>query len=480
VPSVAIRVRVPAEVGAGRQLTYTIVAENLTRADAHHVVVRLPVPSNAKFVRATPEPDSSEPILLWKLGTLQGLRKRDIRLVVEPTGEGDVSCCARVQFEHGQCVRTKLNRPGLDLRRSGPREGAVNDMLKFKLEVRNTGRSPARNVVVEETLPAGLEYSNSKPSTTGDKNPLVWNLGTLAPGAVRVVEYDAIVTKPGTLACKGLVRADGGVRRQAEGILRVGQATLAVIMTGPRQGLVGRLATYRLTVTNTGTLPATHVALSDELPGEITFVGASGGGRVQGKAVRWDLGSLAAGDTRSVQLVVRARRAGTLKNFCTMTADRGVTEQGKAVTKFVQAKGLALELDKSSDPVQPDGRLTLTVRAVNAGESDEKNVSVVVKLPEGLTALEVRDLPKSTIKDGKVVLPALASVAAGREQAAVIELRADKVGDYTIQAEATSDRVGPDESVKAEESLIVAEPRRSALPETNDRQALRTGKKGKK
>src|SRR5262249_8937087 len=138
VPVVAIRVRVAATTPAGQELEYHLRVVNDSRAAAHHVTVRNPVPANARFVRATPEPTFREPELVWRLGTLAPCASREIVLVLRPTG-GDVTNCARVQFEHGQCVTTRIARPQLGIRKTGPREALLYDALAFRIEVVNTG-----------------------------------------------------------------------------------------------------------------------------------------------------------------------------------------------------------------------------------------------------------------------------------------------------------------------------------------------------
>src|SRR5207237_269889 len=115
----------PASAAAGQDLEYRIIVENASRAPAHHVVVRNPLPAHAIFVRATPKPDETGAELLWRLGTLDGCGSREIVLVLSPTGGGDVDNCARVQFEHGQCVTTRVTRPQLVVRQAGPTEAAL-------------------------------------------------------------------------------------------------------------------------------------------------------------------------------------------------------------------------------------------------------------------------------------------------------------------------------------------------------------------
>src|SRR5262249_41010730 len=106
-PIVTVKVRVPACAPPGQDVEYRICVENCAPGDAHHVVIKNPLPSNAKFVRANPEPSETGPELRWKLGTMFGGERRRIVLVLSPTGPGDITNCTRVQFEYGQCVTTR-------------------------------------------------------------------------------------------------------------------------------------------------------------------------------------------------------------------------------------------------------------------------------------------------------------------------------------------------------------------------------------
>src|SRR5262245_1681946 len=162
-PVVAIRVRVPACASAGQELEYRICVENCSKAPAHHVLVRNPLPANARFVKANPEPSAREPELVWTLGTLEPCECREICLVLCPTGPGDVKNCARVRFEHGQCVCTRVedcpvpSRAELALRKSGPARAMLFEPFTYQLSLANTGREPATAVVVTDTLPPELE-----------------------------------------------------------------------------------------------------------------------------------------------------------------------------------------------------------------------------------------------------------------------------------------------------------------------------------
>jgi uncharacterized repeat protein (TIGR01451 family) len=398
------------------------------------------------------------PALIWQLGTLNASARKEIVLVVVPTGKGDVESCARVQYEHGECVRTRIRRPSLQLVHTGPKAAELNDAVTFKLEVANTGQARARNVVVSVTLPEWVDYSDSKPSTGGEKNPLTWDLGELAPGKSRRIEYVVILKKPGPFSIKAAVEAGGPLRQEAAARFRVGEARLAVVKTGPRQRVAGRPATYLITVSNPGTVAAKNVEITDELPADITFVRASGGGKLVGEQVRWALGALEAGASRTVDLVVKAGRAGTFRNVSMVSADRGLSARGWAETKFADGAGLALELDPFDNPVESGRETTVKVRAVNAGKAAEANVGVTITVPEGMSVVDAKG-PTAANRDGQqVTFPPLASLAAGVDAVYTVRVRAEKAGEGRWQVEATSERTGADSPVRLEETITVVEP----------------------
>src|SRR5688500_6515929 len=68
-PVVKLKVRVPAFSEPGQPILYCICIENCSPSEAHHVVVKNALPSNAKFVKAEPKPSKEGPELQWNLGT---------------------------------------------------------------------------------------------------------------------------------------------------------------------------------------------------------------------------------------------------------------------------------------------------------------------------------------------------------------------------------------------------------------------------
>jgi uncharacterized repeat protein (TIGR01451 family) len=84
---------------------------------------------------------------------------------------------------------------------------------------------------------------------------------------------------------------------------------------------VGDNLTYTITVTNRGPDPATNVVVTDTLPSGVTFVSASPGCVHSAGVVTCNLGTIPAGDSVTITIVVTPTAPGTISNTATVTSD---------------------------------------------------------------------------------------------------------------------------------------------------------------
>ena len=119
--------------------------------------------------------------------------------------------------------------------------------------------------------------------------------------------------------------------------------SLRVTKTGPATATAGRLATYRITVTNSGAGEARDVMLRDVLPRGFSVPGKVAGGSVSKGAVSWDLGTLAAGASQTVKVTFRIDRGVTGRrcNTAIATPSNGANATGTRCTRIVRVAGVA-------------------------------------------------------------------------------------------------------------------------------------------
>src|SRR5438094_290455 len=147
---------------------------------------------------------------------------------------------------------------------------------------------------------------------------------------------------------------------------------LAVSATdAPDPVVAGGTITYTLNYSNTGNSGATGVVLSDTVPVNPTFVSATGGGSLSAGVVTWSIGSLAAGGSGSVQLVVRvasplAKRTVITDGTYSIDSVETAPVSGAAITTTVtSAPVLVVSASDAPDPVAAGGTITYTLNYSN-------------------------------------------------------------------------------------------------------------------
>ena len=465
-PFVTIRVRVSAQASPNDELEYRILVENHSPAEAHQVRVRNNIPTNAKFLRATPPPDSLEGEIIWKLGSLPGNSSKEIKLVVMVTGTGEVDCISRVQYEHGQAVKTQLASPLL-IKMTGPIQAMLYDTLSYQIDIFNTGNSELTGVQLTNIIPDGLEFLTSKPSTSGE-NPLIWNIGAIPGGQSKRLEFQAAAKKTGEFINKATVTTTSGMKKETSSKVEVGEVKLALNRGGPDRRNINRPTSYQITITNSGNQLVRGIKVSTKLDASTQFLAASGGGRNENGEIKWLIPQLAPKQRQTVQMVIKPTIAGTLKNRTEVTADKIPTGwQVEKITIFENNNGLVAEIDKSIDPMEIGEQTALTLRLINNSPNPIKNLILSAISPDTTVVTEGRGPTNFSRQPDKVGFLPLPSLEPGKEVTYSLFLQAKKPGDGTFRLEYSADE---GISGKAEETISILPS--SKAPASNEPPAL--------
>jgi uncharacterized repeat protein (TIGR01451 family) len=326
--------------------------------------------------------------------------------------------------------------------------------IPIRVEVINTSTAPLIDVVMTERIPPGLEYDPEGPTSAEPPKErgegegaapgtklVTWNLGTLAPGQPRVIEYRALAKKEGVFTIQTAVRAAGGLVEQASVRVTVVAPKLDLHMTGPERSYADRPAAYDLTVSNIGSGPAANVVIRNPIPSGTTFYAASEGGVLRGgEDVRWLLGTLEPGARRTVRLELRkAPPAGVVVNQAKAMAD-GVPEVSAEVkTTFEGVAGLSATLGKKQDPLKVGDQQTYTITLTGTGTNDLTDVRVKVKVPDQMKVVSARG-PASFATEGNTLTfePILLKPGQGNEKSYEVVTSAQDEGDVRFRVEITA------------------------------------------
>jgi uncharacterized repeat protein (TIGR01451 family) len=401
-PVVKVKVRVAACSAPDQPIEYRICVENCSPAEAHHVVLKNPLPANARFVRADPEPTTMVPELQWHLGTVGGGATREVVLVLLPTNREDVKNCTRVQFEHGQCVTT--------------RQAAYPPVVAVP-----PGALPPGVVVPPGTVPPGAAPPVMPPATdvpAAPKQPVPKITPEEAP-----------------------------------------QLQLAI--EGHKRQYVNLASHYFLTVTNAGKTRATNVLVSCVLPDQTKFVRASHDWKLGQGQVAWVLGDLEPGAQRTVELVLRAQVEGLFCVRATARADLDATAQAEACTQFIGVSALHIDVTDRDDPIAVGTRTSYVILVRNQGSAAVTNLRVKVFIPAGLQLLDVKgptpfQAGEKTAQGQWVATAALERLEPTTSQSYEVFVEAKRAGEARVQVEVSADQLerGP---VLEQESTTVFE-----------------------
>lgn len=196
---------------------------------------------------------------------------------------------------------------------------------------------------------------------------------------------------------------------------------LAIGKRGPTAVALGDPITYTLTLTNNDTVTATNLVVLDTLPSTAHYLSSSDGGILSRDTVRWEIPSLLAGESLSLQLVVTATETVTNSDYV-VAADEGKIGYGRpAVTTAVLRPALAIG---KSGPAQATAAnpFAYTLTITNSDSLTATGIVVADTLPAGATYVSSSD--GGTLNAG-VVSWQIPSLAPGAVKTVTLVVSAD-------------------------------------------------------
>ena len=240
---------------------------------------------------------------------------------------------------------------------------AGNNLL-YTVTVTNNGPSDAQNVVVTDTLPAGVTFVATNGCAESPGGVPVCSLGTIAAGATDQYSIGVTVdadTLTGNINNAASVTSDTtdpvpGNNSANEITTVQTQADLSIAKSdNPDPVIAGNNLLYTVTVTNNGPSDAQNVVVTDTLPAGVTFVATNGCAESPGGVPVCSLGTIAAGATDQYSIGVTVD-AGTPPGLITNSAvvgsdtpDSVPGNDGVTEDTTVQAGGGPIPCDADGD-----------------------------------------------------------------------------------------------------------------------------------
>jgi uncharacterized repeat protein (TIGR01451 family) len=300
------------------------------------------------------------------------------------------------------------------------------ELLTYTIDYANNGDAPLQYAWVWDDVPAGVSIVNSSISPSSDPDEttggrVAWKLGTIPQAGqdgssgtltfsvevdgngqdladrTSLVNYAFFGISPGGLPQRAALTSTVSTEVRAP--------TISITKTDARDSVApSELLTYEVRVANSGTNPATGVAITDVLPSDVTLAGSvtpnpdSG----DGQTLVWNDVTIPSGDTFIATIPVRVAADvadGTvLENTATVSYMNagGHTYSDKTATDTTTVEILPTELalsktaeDLNGPPTAIGDAILYTLQVTNTGTSTAYNVVVTDDLPDLVTCQAV-------------------------------------------------------------------------------------------
>lgn len=368
----------PTVVNAGAPFEYTIRVTNLTNMDLDNVRVWDNVPSNFELESSDPNADdTSGGNLMWNLGSLTAGESKTITVRGTAPSEGRIDACAKVEYDTSLCNEILVVQPALDLAVAVTPDVLVCNPIQIKYTVCNNGSGVATNVVINETLPDGI-------TTAEGAREVRFTLPRLAAGECADFTVNARADATGTYSVDGAAQADGNLSASAgaqQTVVR--QPVLEINVECPGRILAGRgvpEVPITITVSNTGDAASPNTVVEAPVPTGAIFGRASDGGTSAGGTIRWNLGTLAAGATRSVSFVVQPDARGDVNASARVVGDCANAATDNCAVEVLGVPAVLLEVIDLDDPILVGENVTYQIVVTNQGSAPDRNISIVCNL----------------------------------------------------------------------------------------------------
>jgi uncharacterized repeat protein (TIGR01451 family) len=433
---------VPASVVVGQDIPYVITLTNSGPISAQAPTVRAQVPDGLQLLSTNPPTVREGDQIVWTLADLAGNSERKLTAVFRSLRAGTLVSRTSVLTGEGQhdektatCQVQPPPHPQLEVQCSAPPVavavlGSDPTPVNCQIVVSNPGTGPTANTVVRVALDPVLVLVLEHASRA---NPIELPLGALAPGEKRPLPLPLLPRQAGRVTIKVTVTADGDLAAHADQVIDVQEASLQLTVTGPPTRYVGQKpATWNVEVSNAGKLPVTDVVVRCQLPVEIGFTGATEGGRLEGREVVWTLGTLKPDDRKPLQFNATAVQQTPQTSVTVLATGRAngaptlVTARARAVLEVKGLPAVKLQVLPQVTPIEVGATETVTIRVLNEGSVEDKNVQVVAQVPAEFKLLSVG--PAGTFKvDGQRIT-----------FTAVPVLPPNQMAVFTVQAQAVT------------------------------------------
>ena len=304
-----------------------------------------------------------------------------------------------------------------------PQEIQVGKPTTFDIKVVNRGNVTAYDVRVKDEIPYGTRLLSTKPAAQSVQGGVVWDLGHFEPGQEKFVEVRLMPEAEGEV---GSVASVTFATRASARTLAT-RPLLKIDASSVGQVMIGDQIQVDITVANLGSGIARDVVLFETLPGELRHPA--------GADLEFAVGDLAPKESRKINLVMTAARAGVVKNVLSARGEGSLAAEANFEFEII-APQLSVAI---SGPRRRylERQATYTVKVANPGTAAAQDIELVSRLPRAMQFVSANNAGHYDASTHAVYW-SLQELPEGEQGQVQLVTLPTEAGDHTLRVESTA------------------------------------------
>jgi large repetitive protein len=392
--------------GVGDTVTYTLTISNAGPDGATGIVLSDLLPAGVSFVGATPSQGTyNSGTGDWTVGAIANAASATLAIQAQVTSTAAVNNVATITDldqrdptpANTASVAITPQQADLSITKSVNNPNPVpGSPVIFTITVSNAGPGAAASVVATDALPTGLTFVSATASAgTYDNVTGLWNIGTLANGAVATLTVNATYVGPNQVINTASVSSStfdpnvGGNSASVTVPSQLADVSVTKSTSNAAPDFGGNVQ-FTITVANAGPNVATGVEVRDALPAGLQFVSATPSvGSYDAGTGLWSVGTLAVSTNATLTLTARVTQSAPVTNTATLSrldqADPQPANNTGSASIVPRAADLRIAKAASAAAPTSGAAFSYTITVTNAGPTAATNVLVSDPFPAGLT-----------------------------------------------------------------------------------------------
>lgn len=350
----------------------------------------------------------------------------------------------------------------LELKVNAPKSAGLNEPITYDVTLTNTSTEAVEDVRIDCEFDDELDFLG-KPDKRVSRT-----FESLAPGERQEFRLTLSATKAGRHCSQFSASIDGSEEARQSVCVEVSPRTISLRMVGPKSRQLGTRAEFTIMAANVSTSPFKEVTLTLRPESALRAFEWSEGGERVGSELRWNLGTIAAGEGIQLQAEFDCLQSSEETALtATIEADG---QRPQTSTAYIRVRprhpNLRIDLTDNEDPIRVGEEAAFEFTAQNSGLQSLEKLAITFTVPAELEVGTVEaHLAGRTIQAEvarrKGVVHVTIPEAIPVDGLLKVQMRAKAVGEGDVSLSVSASASGIDGTVEIDEAMTIG-PSRSA------------------